>query len=72
METNRTVLCVNADGSYAVFIDTGIGDIRYDKHAGCWWQYGAQQYKFSVTIPESCFATNYADIKPGEGMIPLV
>jgi hypothetical protein len=72
METNRTVLCVNADGSYVVFIDSGIGDIRYDKHAGRWWQYGTQQYKFGVTIPEACFATNYADIKPGEGVIPLV
>lgn len=74
MNKNKSVICVNEDCSYVVFIDDGEHKIRYEKSSNglhVWVQYGVKEYCYGVHIPESCLGTWFADLKPGDGPIEL-
>lgn len=72
MNKKKTVLCVNGDASYVVFTDYGMEEysIVYYPEDGVWWQHGVVCHS-GVKIPESCLATRFSDLAPGDGPIEL-
>ena len=74
MNKIKSVLCVNEDCTYVVFIDDGEHKIRYVRLSSgqkVWVQYGVMEYCYGVKISESCLGTWYRDLKPGDGPIEL-